>query len=594
MIRASCARARVVRAETRVDRRRDVSRARARAHGRRVAVGATERADDDAREMRTVDALDAILGASTRDDDDAVDGVVENDAVVAETANEGRAGGRGVETETEAAAAGRAAAAERERSNDDDDATSTEESDEKKMFREFLSLLVAVGGVKGTLAVVIGALASYSAFGDLGGAEGAWPSDGGVDLTTTAAIGLALAAPTVCLDALVMGIDWTSKAEAANSREDDGLGRGFMGDFFEPLSRYQQEETLSNPCKSMPAWMDLSVAFTARVADEMLERGVVLGLSAKWLADRGVEYGFEPYDVEAPAKALACVLVYLVLEARVRRVQKQSRVQAFRVERNPVTGKQKLVPVSEDELRGGAKDGPLAGVKSVFSKKKEPSKNVSESKKSPKPPTKAETQAFENILRGKGVKDFLEGSRSRLFFVSQSLAFVSTGSIFAPIVGGYLADSLYILWQRNAMARFISSALDAEAPPRSEGPPKADVVRKAQKAALAKTLKRKKEKMGRDLVNAMKNDPSISRDINEMFTDVVRKTKSVKDMEEASAIDDVLAYIAKSADVNEPGYADKMRDALVARAKELDSIANDVDADTDTDAELDDAPEQSM
>ena len=75
--------------------------------------------------------------------------------------------------------------------------------------------------------------------------------------------------------------------------------------------------------------MDASVALTARVADEMLERGVVLGLLAKWLADRAVEAGFEPYEVDAPAKAAAAFGVYLVLEARLRRVQRQTRVQAF-------------------------------------------------------------------------------------------------------------------------------------------------------------------------------------------------------------------------------------------------------------------------
>ena len=548
--------------------REDASRARR--VGARTRLARARATDGDGAEAgeegarareATVDALASVLGES-RDGDASTTALEDVETV----APRGRSGG-GVETR-KAAETARASGTRGGRAREAAETVETAETAEKRMWREYLSLLVAVGGVKGTIAVCVATLARSSAFGDLGDLGGL-AGEPGMDLATQAAIGLALTAPTALLDVLVMGVDWTKSAERESSKE-GGEKRGLAA-YYEPLSRYQQEETLNNPCRSMPAWMDLSVALTARVADEMLERAIVLGLFAKWLADRGVEAGLEPYEVAIPSKVAAVAGVYLLLELRLRRVRRQSRVQAFRVERNPVTGKQKLVPVSEEEMRGGGRDGggPLAAVKGLFSAKDTKAKDGTK-KKNPKAPNAAEARAFENILRGKSVKDFLDGGRSRLQFLAQSVAFVSTGSVIAPIIGGYAADALYILHQRNAMARFISRELGGDAPARSAGPPTAAVIKRAQTAAFANTLRRKKEKMGRDLVDAMKNDPSVSRDVNVMFQDVVRKTKSAKNLDEAGAVDDVLAFVTREgANFDAPDYAEKMRIALEKRALEL-------------------------
>ena len=452
------------------------------------------------------------------------------------------------------------------------------------MMREYLSLLVAVGGVKGTLAVCLAYAAGASAFGDFGAGTGGEA----MDFARAASIGLAFAAPTAIYDALVMGVDWTARAEATNEAREEASGEvreaSALERYFEPLSRYQEEETLNNPCRSMPFWMDASVALTARVADEMLERGVVLGLLAKWLADRAVEAGFEPYEVDAPAKAAAAFGVYLVLEARLRRVQRQTRVQAFRVERNKVTGKQKLVPVSEDDIKASAEKTKKPSLK--FWEKK-PDAAADDESSSPlsanEAPNVAETRAFENILRGKSVKDFLDGSRSRLLFVSQSLAFVVTGGVFAPIVGGYVADAMYIIHQRNTMTRFSERALGDAAPARGAGPPDPDTVRRAQAAAFKNMLARKKRRMGRDVVDAMRRDPSISRDVNVLFQDVVRKVKRVKDIDESTAVDEVLLAVndfaaddaaADDAADDDSGvsYAERMRAALRRVSEDMDAI----------------------
>ena len=570
------ARARALRPSARWRRAR-----RARGAANRRARATREDDEDEslasASPSGTFDALRSVLGESL-DDDDATEG--DEDARAssagateamdrASAARRSTTRARGDST----AASGRG---ETPRESDADGAdASSSETPEKAMMREYLSLLVAVGGVKGTLAVCLAYAAGASAFGDFGAGTGGEA----MDFARAASIGLAFAAPTAIYDALVMGVDWTARAEATNEAREEASGEvreaSALERYFEPLSRYQEEETLNNPCRSMPFWMDASVALTARVADEMLERGVVLGLLAKWLADRAVEAGFEPYEVDAPAKAAAAFGVYLVLEARLRRVQRQTRVQAFRVERNKVTGKQKLVPVSEDDIKASAEKTKKPSLK--FWEKK-PDAAADDESSSPlsanKAPNVAETRAFENILRGKSVKDFLDGSRSRLLFVSQSLAFVVTGGVFAPIVGGYVADAMYIIHQRNTMTRFIERALGAAAPARGAGPPDPDTVRRAQAAAFKNMLARKKRRMGRDVVDAMRRDPSISRDVNVLFQDVVRKVKRVKDIDESTAVVEVLLAVNDFAADDDSGvsYAERMRAALRRVSEDMDAI----------------------
>ena len=585
--RATLAPARALARRPSADARR-ARRARGVARGRARAT--RERDDDESRKSAsprgTFDALRSVLGESL-DDDDATasdDDASASSARAVEADNEARAA-RGSTARARGDSTARSGRGETTRDADADGAdASASETPETAMMREYLSLLVAVGGVKGTLAVCLAYAAGASAFGDFGAGAGGGEA---MDFARAASIGLAFAAPTAIYDALVMGVDWTARAEAMNETREESSGEvreeSALERYFEPLSRYQQEETLNNPCRSMPFWMDASVALTARVADEMLERGVVLGLLAKWLADRAVEAGFEPYEVDAPAKAAAVFGVYLVLEARLRRVQRQTRVQAFRVERNKVTGKQKLVPVSEDDIKASANK---AKPSFKFWEKKPDAAPLSANEA----PNVAETRAFENILRGKSVKDFLDGSRSRLLFVSQSLAFVVTGTVVAPIVGGYVADAMYIIHQRNTMTRFIERALGDAAPARGAGPPDSDTVRRAQAAAFKNMLERKKRRMGRDVVDAMRRDPSISRDVNVLFQDVVRKVKRVKDIDESTAVDEVLLavndFAASAADADDDAsddsgdadddsgvsYAERMRLALRRVSDDMDAI----------------------
>jgi len=549
----------------------------------------------------TFSALASVLGESVDEDtrEEEEDAVETMGAVTRETIEDASAPrkmtvkmeGRRAPAAARRASGDDASSARDEDGDGDGDETS---SSTRKMWREFLSLLVAVGGVKGTVAVCAAALCGGSAFGEFGDfVEGAGEA---MEPGAQVLLGVALATPTMLYDAVVMGVDWTERAEAMNDREGtENPSAAPLEAYLEPMAKYQQEETLSNPCKSMPPWMDATVALTARVADEMLERGVVLGLTAKWLADRAVNAGVEPVDATTPCQLFAAACVYAALEIRLRRAREQTRVQAFRVERNPVTGKQKLVPVSADEMRedsvGASRGGPLARARAWLAKRQ--AEDVVESRTSPV--AAAETRALDNILRGKNVKDFLDGSRSRLFFVTQSVAFVAGGSVLGPVVGGFAADLLYIAHQRTAMRRFIDRTLGEDAPPASAGPPDAKTIRAAQTAAFGQMIRRKKERMGRDVIDAMQRDPSVSRDVNVLFQDVVRKTKSVKNVDETSAVDEVLLAVSDyGAELDARGegetlsYAEKMRGALERLSAALDDFERDENDENDENDEPDD------
>ena len=210
---------------------------------------------------------------------------------------------------------------------------------------------MVTGGVKGSLAVVLGYVAGINALGSIH-----------PDLASTFH-GFAFAAPVALLDALVMVPRWDLSDAKEDALERGELPLGKMDKIQRALAKYQREEALSNPCRSMPAYQDALVAATARLTDEMLERAVVLGFLGMWIRDRAVEAGLEPYEASEPAKYVAVVLVYLYLEVRLRSAARRGRqtMRAFRVERDKITGKQKMVPMDENELdaatraKGGAR-----------------------------------------------------------------------------------------------------------------------------------------------------------------------------------------------------------------------------------------------
>ena len=209
---------------------------------------------------------------------------------------------------------------------------------------DLINLLVVTGGLKGSIAVVGGALVGINALATIH-----------PDLASLSH-GAAFAAPVAVLDALVMVPNWELSDDARDEMA-KGMNRGEVPDklseYRTALAKYQREEALSNPCRSMPGWQDGLVACVARLTDEMLERAVVLGFLGTWIADRAVEAGLEPYDVEAPAMYAAVAACLVLFEVRIQRRRKRAKdaMRAFRVQRDALTGKQKMVPMTDDEVK---------------------------------------------------------------------------------------------------------------------------------------------------------------------------------------------------------------------------------------------------
>ena len=209
---------------------------------------------------------------------------------------------------------------------------------------DLINLLVVTGGLKGSIAVVGGALVGINALATIH-----------PDLASLSH-GAAFAAPVAVLDALVMVPNWELSDDARDEMA-KGMNRGEVPDklseYRTALAKYQREEALSNPCRSMPGWQDGLVACVARLTDEMLERAVVLGFLGTWIADRAVEAGLEPYDVEAPAMYAAVAACLVFFEVRIQRRRKRAKdaMRAFRVQRDALTGKQKMVPMTDDEVK---------------------------------------------------------------------------------------------------------------------------------------------------------------------------------------------------------------------------------------------------
>ena len=212
---------------------------------------------------------------------------------------------------------------------------------------DLINLLVATGGVKGSIAVVIGALVGINALAQIH-----------PDLASLSH-GAMFAAPVAFLDALVMVPRWNLSDHALDEiakGRDAGEKPGNthkLAQYRGALAKYQREEALSNPCRSMPAWQDGLVACVARLTDEMLERAVVLGFLGAWIGDRAVEAGAEPYEVEGAAMyaAVAACLAFFEVRAQRRRRRERDSMRAFRVQRDKITGKQKMVPMTEEEVK---------------------------------------------------------------------------------------------------------------------------------------------------------------------------------------------------------------------------------------------------
>jgi hypothetical protein len=537
---------------------------------------------------------------------------------------------------------------------------------------DLLNLLVVTGGVRGSIAVVVGAAVGINALGMIH-----------PDAQSTIH-GLEWALPVALVDALVMLPKWDldEAAEDAIDAGDRPLGKPEK--IRRALSRYQREEALSNPCRSMPAWQDALVGFTARLTDEMLDRAVVLGFIAAWVTDRAVEAGAEPFAAEDPAKWFAVVAAYAYLEFRLRRAAKRQKqtMRAFRVQRDTITGKQKMVPMDEAELNevmdGGKKrskdetgsetprglggiglpsrdgDSSAANDDAGNSKKMparvdevkdevlevlenigetsgtsgddsaedpagesgardaSPSSTASSSSTTtpPPPPTvmspgQIGASPVGSLMFNASVKQFFDGFRSRLTLVTQSLCFVTApgSNLWAPVVGGFACDVLFILYQRLAMTRFFEAA-EVEKP--SGAPPNEALIKKTQMTLLKRDLERRRRNLAGRVMNAVDKSVAVgAKEFNVMMREVVREVKEAEGIEkEGDALTKVLDRIhqkftpAQLAEMEEGEAVAYMREVLTEIREEIKckdaGVSEDANEDAKEDAKEDAADADEM
>ena len=326
--------------------------------------------------------------------------------------------------------------------------------------------------------------------------------------------------------------------------------------------------------------MDATVALTARVADEMLERGVVLGLTAKWLADRSGKRG----SGTRPTRRRRAQLLRRGVRVRGVGASVTSRERANArasvssgTESGDWEAKTRCAGHARTrcpraEMSPGRAAVRCARARVVFKRQAE---DVVESRTSPA--VAAETRAFDNILRGKDVKDFwteveVDSSSSR-----NPSPLSPAGASSAP---SSAASRLICCISRISAPPCVDSSIarSARTPQPRARPPNANHSR-AQTAAFGQMIRRKKQRMGRDVIDAMQRDPSVSRDVNILFQEVVRKTKSVENVDETSAVDEVLlsvsdygAELDARGDGEDISYAEKMRGALERLSVALDDF----------------------
>ena len=455
---------------------------------------------------------------------------------------------------------------------------------------ELLNLLVVTGGVKGSLAVVLGYAAGINALGSIH-----------PDLASTFH-GLAFAAPVALLDALVMVPRWDLSDAKEDALERGEMPLGKMDKIQRALAKYQREEALSNPCRSMPAYQDALVAATARLTDEMLERAVVLGFLGMWIRDRAVEAGVEPYEAAEPAKYVAVVLVYLYLEVRLRSAARRGArtMRAFRVERDKITGKQKMVPMDENEFeaatktRGGSakqnadprnrpgwKQTPrsealerevLGAVEAMESSSSSSSAKVKvpnetggarpsdgarrEGEETPSSapspdgplvmsPGQLGASPVGSLMFNQSVKQFFDGFRSRVTLIAQCLCFATAAdaNLWGPIAGGLACDVAFVAYQRLCMSRFFGAAGVAQ--PRGR-PATEREIKKTQMTLLRRDLERRRSALAGKLMDSVDRSPAAAgaREINVLMREVVGEVRAAKAMaKEADALTFVLDRI---------------------------------------------------
>jgi hypothetical protein len=365
---------------------------------------------------------------------------------------------------------------------DDDPATTVEAVLRSISLQRFLSYLVELGGVKGTAAVGAAFVLKLDLFASFS-----------LDAHDVA-LAYALAVPILLVDAVLMAPDWsqapdvdTAAVELATSLPGDVLPLpaadaalppvpsdvGAWRQFVEAASLFQTIKVRANPGQGLSSAQELALIVVGHVADEMLARGVLLGVAALWVRDRlyeadGLTYWSESTnDAAAPALALGAIIAFEALR-KWRSLSRNLGVQAALVGKDKVTGRTKVTTLDANTLMDGECPPPRVLRPSTSSaidihlfptvgSNATLQRNLSQ----PSPERLAAIQAQVQAARSRAATVAqIESIRSLLDWAAYGGAFVlSHGNLLGPIVASTSVDALFSGYQRAGAVRLAAKNL---------------------------------------------------------------------------------------------------------------------------------------
>lgn len=337
--------------------------------------------------------------------------------------------------------------------------TKEEEEEENEKFEKlqnslFLSLLVTEGAMKGSAMTALGVLLNVKVIDSFRFlSESASGGDGdvvallGTGVSSAVGVGIACAMPLVLIDFAIMNLFFPSETSTSPSSSDASDAPSLRT----AVSNYAKEASLNNPCLNMPFYKDAIVASVARVADSFA-CVFTLGFLFTWITERGVEYGFEVYEIENTTKWLALAATVLGKEAMIfyesyrrkgfgagggadgekaggKKEKRAPGMRAYVVTRDKITGKEKMEEITAENIEAKKKRG----------EKLEP-----------------QELAIESAMYNMNVRSTIDNWRERISNGLLGFSFVvSGGNGAAPLVGGLLGDLLFCVYQRNNVKKYL-------------------------------------------------------------------------------------------------------------------------------------------
>ena len=455
--------------------------------------------------------------------------------------------------------------------------TKEEEEEEEKKYQKlqnslFLSLLVTEGAIKGSAMTLLGLALNVKVIESFRFLNSGISGGGGVGndaffldgVSSAVGIGIACAMPLVLVDFAIMNLFFPGESSSSSSSSTDSSSPSLKT----AVSNYAKEASLNNPCLDMPFYKDAIVAFVARVADSFA-CVFTLGFLFTWITERGVEYGYEVYEIENTTKWLALAATVLGKEAMLfyQNYRKKGfgagggdktpkpAMRAYVVTRDKITGKEKMEEITTDKIEAKKKRG----------EKLEP-----------------QELAIDSAMYNMNVRSTIDDWRERISNGLLGFSFViSGGNGAAPLVGGLLGDLLFCVYQRNNVKKYLeeygegngeknsSSGSTSSSSSSSDKKMRTSIaVAKARQREMQSVLTKKmKEKEGETSATASDGN-DISGDSSSSSTAITSSSQKINEMvqtvqKEAS----LVARLVVEADAKESLLSSSPSPALTTSKK---------------------------